>query len=324
MKKSSNIEFEGLESNIEVRKELNDFISKYQITVEDSTRIQKVITPLILGSIKMMIEDFYIWLKPMPEFGQFFGANTELLERVKNKQEEYWIDLLNNPINEEFYKSRVNLAQAHARIDLPLDSYFASLAFFMNWVLDKCSDEVTATGKKISVAKKEDMINAMHSFNKIMQIDQAIVVDNYVSMTNAKLNELINRQAYTIAQLATPIAILAQDVLLVSIIGMIDSNRAQEIMETTLNKIVETTSRVTIIDIAGVDIVDTAIANHIIKMIQAIQLMGCSCILSGVSPTIAQTIVQLGIDLRGITTKSVLKDAVEAAYVITEMNKSSK
>lgn len=324
MKKSSNIEFEALESNIEDRKELNSFSSKYQITIEDSTRVQKVIAPVIQNSLKIMIEDFYLWLKPLPEFKQFFGANTELLEHVKSKQEEYWKDLLNNPINEAFYKKRIQLAQAHAKIDLPLDSYFASLAFFMNWVLNRCSDEVTGDGKKISVAKKDEMLKAMHSFNKIMQIDQAIVVDNYVSLTNIKLNELINRQAYTIAQLATPIAILAQDILLVSIIGMIDSNRAQEIMETTLNKIVETTSRVTIIDIAGVDIVDTAIANHIIKMIQAIQLMGCSCILSGVSPTIAQTVVQLGIDLSGITTKSVLKDAVEAAYAITEMNKVSR
>ena len=219
-------------------------------------------------------------------------------------------------MDDTFLNNRVKLAETHARINLPLDSYFAALAFFMNWIIALCMDSVLDT-VKASVSKKEEMTNAIASLVKKLQIDQAIVVDNYVKSTNAQLNELIQRQASTITKLATPIALVANNILLVSIIGIIDSKRSQDIMETTLTKIVETTSQVTILDIAGVDLVDTAIANHLIKMTQAIKLMGCTCILSGVSPGIAQTMVQLGIDLSGLSTKAVLKDAIEEAYKLT-------
>ncbi len=293
---------------------IESVIARYGITPDDSKRVRDTIYPVVKNSLGNMIEDFYRWLEQLPEYKTFFGNNKELVKRVKAEQNKYWDDILTAEVDDVFFSNRVRLAETHARINLPLDSYFAGLAFFMNWVIAESMDSVLNKAKKTSVAKKEEMLEATGSFVKILQIDLAVVVDNYVKSTSAQLNELIQRQASTITKLATPIALVAQDILLVSIIGIIDSNRSQDIMETTLTKIIETTSQVTIVDIAGVDLVDTAIANHLIKMTQAIKLMGCHCILSGVSPSIAQTMVQLGIDLRDLTTKAVLKDAVELAY----------
>ena len=96
-------------------------------------------------------------------------------------------------------------------------------------------------------------------------------------------------------------------------IGTLDSSRTQLVMESLLHRIVETGSELAIIDITGVPTVDTLVAQHLLKTVAAIRLMGADCIVSGVRPQIAQTIVQLGIDLQGIVTKATLADALSLA-----------
>src|SRR5690606_28677625 len=110
-------------------------------------------------------------------------------------------------------------------------------------------------------------------------------------------------------QLSTPVVKLWDGVLAVPMIGTLDSNRTQVVMETLLQKIVETGSGLAIIDITGVPTVDTLVAQHLLKTVTAIRLMGADCIISGIRPQIAQTIVHLGIDLQGIVTKATLADA---------------
>jgi rsbT co-antagonist protein RsbR len=96
-------------------------------------------------------------------------------------------------------------------------------------------------------------------------------------------------------------------------IGVLDSSRTQLVMETLLQSIVDTGSALAIIDITGVPTVDTLVAQHLLKTVSAIRLMGADCIVSGIRPQIAQTIVHLGIDLQGVKTKATLADALELA-----------
>jgi rsbT co-antagonist protein RsbR len=96
-------------------------------------------------------------------------------------------------------------------------------------------------------------------------------------------------------------------------VGTLDSARAQVVMESLLNRIVETGSQIAILDITGVPTVDTLVAQHLLKTVTALRLMGAECIISGVRPQIAQTIVHLGVDLQGVTTKSNLADALALA-----------
>jgi len=125
--------------------------------------------------------------------------------------------------------------------------------------------------------------------------------------------DVILRQQQELLELSTPVVKLWDGVLAVPMIGTLDSSRTQLVMESLLTRIVETGSELAIIDITGVPTVDTLVAQHLLKTVTAIRLMGADCIISGIRPQIAQTIVQLGIDLQGIVTKATLADALSLA-----------
>jgi rsbT co-antagonist protein RsbR len=125
--------------------------------------------------------------------------------------------------------------------------------------------------------------------------------------------EVINRQQQELLELSTPVVKLWDGILALPMIGTLDSARTQVVMESLLQKIVETESQIAIIDITGVPTVDTLVAQHLLKTVTALRLMGADCIISGVRPQIAQTIVHLGVDLQGVTTKANLADALALA-----------
>ncbi len=125
--------------------------------------------------------------------------------------------------------------------------------------------------------------------------------------------EIIARQQQEMLELSTPVVKLWDGILALPMIGTLDSSRTQVVMESLLNRIVETGSQVAIIDITGVPLVDTLVAQHLIKTVTAARLMGAECIISGIRPQIAQTIVHLGVDLAGVATKATLADALALA-----------
>jgi rsbT co-antagonist protein RsbR len=125
--------------------------------------------------------------------------------------------------------------------------------------------------------------------------------------------DVITRQQQELLELSTPVVKLWDSVLAVPMIGTLSSTRTQLVLESLLQKIVETGSQLAIIDITGVPTVDTLVAQHLLKSVTAIRLMGADCIISGVRPQIAQTIVHLGVDLSMVTTKSTLKEAFAIA-----------
>ncbi|GAB1616757.1 STAS domain-containing protein [Pseudomonas kermanshahensis] len=124
---------------------------------------------------------------------------------------------------------------------------------------------------------------------------------------------VIKRQQEELLELSTPVVKLWEGVLALPLIGTLDSHRSQTVMESLLQRIVDTGSEIAIIDITGVPTVDTLVAQHLLKTVTAIRLMGADCIISGVRPQIAQTIVHLGLDLGTLTTKSNLADALKLA-----------
>jgi rsbT co-antagonist protein RsbR len=126
--------------------------------------------------------------------------------------------------------------------------------------------------------------------------------------------ELIVRQQRELMELSTPVVRLWDGVLALPLIGTLDSERTQVVMQNLLEKIVETGSAIAIIDITGVPIVDTLVAQHLLKTVAAARLMGADCIISGIRPQIAQTIVHLGVDLKDVITKATLSDALSIAF----------
>jgi rsbT co-antagonist protein RsbR len=126
----------------------------------------------------------------------------------------------------------------------------------------------------------------------------------------AKL-ETIERQQAAIRELSTPIIEVWAGVLCLPVVGIVDSQRSAEMTETLLEMIVVKQARTAIVDITGIDVMDTKTADHFIKMAKAVRLLGADCILSGINPGIAQTLTHIGVDLTGVKTMRNLRDALQ-------------
>ena len=125
--------------------------------------------------------------------------------------------------------------------------------------------------------------------------------------------EVISRQQRTMLELSTPVVELWEGILALPLIGTLDSERTQLVMESLLTRIVETGAAIAIIDITGVPTVDTLVAQHLLKTVAAARLMGADCLISGIRPQIAQTIVHLGVELGDVTSKATLSSAFAVA-----------
>ncbi|MFX0132903.1 MAG: STAS domain-containing protein, partial [Candidatus Hodarchaeota archaeon] len=118
----------------------------------------------------------------------------------------------------------------------------------------------------------------------------------------------------SLIELSSPIVTIWEKVLTIPIIGILDSNRTQTIMENLLSRIVETGSKIAIIDITGVGIIDTQVANHLLKTVSAVKLLGADAIITGIRPEVAQTIVNLGVELGTVITRATLADGLNYAF----------
>jgi rsbT co-antagonist protein RsbR len=148
------------------------------------------------------------------------------------------------------------------------------------------------------------------SFNKLLDSLGMVTFETYIKGRE----EVILRQTDEITEISTPVIKVWEGILALPIIGTLDSARTQVVMENLLQEIVETGSTIAILDISGVPAVDSLVAQHLIKTVAATRLMGAECIISGIRPEIAQTVVHLGIDLSNIVTKASLASALKHAF----------
>ncbi len=149
------------------------------------------------------------------------------------------------------------------------------------------------------------------------------IIDNLMIMTFESFmkgrEDVISRQVDEISEISTPVITVWDGIVALPIIGTLDSSRTQTVMENLLQQIVDTGSSIAILDISGVPAVDSLVAQHLIKTVSATRLMGAECIISGIRPEIAQTVVHLGIDLTGITTKASLASALQTAFDMLQL-----
>lgn len=146
-------------------------------------------------------------------------------------------------------------------------------------------------------------------------VDQGVMqlVRMFADVYVKRQMEIIDKHRQAMLELSTPVIQVWQGILTLPLIGTIDSFRARQVTEQLLNRITQTRAGFVILDITGVPLVDTNVANHLIKTIRAANLLGARCILVGIGPEIAQTLVRLGIDLSGIDTRATLQDGLELA-----------
>lgn len=279
-----------------------ELLELYKIS-DDDLKVIKVFGKHIIPKMANYVTSFYDWLRTQPEFEQFF-SDPDKLAHVQKQQVAYWQEFFNARIDEEYVQKRRAIGEVHARIGLPLTVYFAAMNFSLRIFIEEIYNG------KLSA---KDYSRAVRAVTKLMHADTAVVVDTFMKLTKQTISE----QSEALMEMSTPVTALWEDILMLPVVGIIDSKRSQDIMNAMLSKISATQSKIIILDISGVAIVDTAVANHLIKITKATKLMGCECLISGISPTIAQTVVELGIDVGDVQTTATLRDALRIAFKST-------
>jgi len=262
--------------------------------------------------VKRHDEIINLWIKERLESGEF---RDELIPKKElRRQSQQIVDMLARSVKDSDNGEFESPAFDELRLFLneisrtraikgytPLESatYILSLR---NTILPLLAEELEGDS--------DTLVREMQYFTTLLDKMGLVMVENYIRSRE----EIIRQQREDMVELSTPVIKVWDKILTLPIIGTLDSRRAQLMMEALLQKIVDTGSVIAILDITGVKTMDTLVANHLIKTVTAARLMGARCILTGVSPAIAQTMVQLGIDLSQITTRSQMSDGIKLAF----------
>lgn len=161
----------------------------------------------------------------------------------------------------------------------------------------------------------DQLVKTSLKFNKLLD---SFGIATFEAFIKGRENVIV-RQTQEISDISTPVIQVWDGILTLPIIGTLDSSRTQVVMENLLQKLVDTGSSIIILDISGVPAVDSLVAQHLIKTVSAVRLMGSDCIISGIRPEIAQTVIHLGIDLSTIITKATLASALKYAFSINKL-----
>ena len=175
--------------------------------------------------------------------------------------------------------------------------------------------EAILTVLEKNVTDIKSLYTEYHKISKLIDGLGMVTIETFIKGRE----EVILRQTSEISEISTPVIQVWAGILALPIIGTLDSARTQVVMESLLLKIVDTESTIAILDISGVPAVDSLVAQHLIKTVAATRLMGAECIISGIRPEIAQTIVHLGIDLSNINTKASLAHALRSAFSMLKL-----
>ena len=278
---------------------LTTLLELYSISDNDTEKIRSY-GDIVVPKLDDFVSLFYDWLRKQPEFEEFF-PNEETLNYVQKMSRDYWKKFFRPELDDDYLEKRYKIGETHARIGLPLTIYFAAMHQSLKLFTEDLYDDSLSL---------EDYLAAMRAVSKLIHLDTSLVVETYSRITNAAMVA----QSRSLMEMSTPVTQIWEGVLFLPIVGIVDSKRAQEIMNTTLTKISQTQSRAFIMDISGVAVVDTAVANYLIKVTKATRFMGCECTISGLSPAIAQTIVELGIDVGKVKTTATMQDALVDAF----------
>ncbi len=279
--------------------QIADIINKFEINAEDIARIRNA-GKLLVPEIDDHIASFYDWLREHKEYQVYFASNPKRLERVLELQKTHWQTFFSADLDEKWFASRVHVGAVHAHIDLPNDIYFAGMSMSGKSLVDRI--------RKIKPALK-DGAEMANSVMKLIFMDSFVVIEEISRIQREK----ITAGSKALMEMSTPVTPIWEGILLLPLLGIVDSSRTQDIMNKTLAEIGKTRAKVFVLDISGVSAMDTAVANQLIKITKATQLMGCETIISGVSPAIARTLVELGISIGEVKTTATLRDSFELA-----------
>lgn len=270
----------------------------FRLTDDDLARLA-TLRPLAEKVTESIVEEFYVLLLGHADTRKFF-ADEATIRRMKRTQRDYFLGLFTGQIDLAYVADRLRVGAAHERIGLAPKWYLGAYRQYLE-LIRRAFDE--------HIADPAEARLAFVSVQKMVFFDVALAIDTYIAANLAA----IGRHQAAIRELSTPVIRVYERVLLLPLVGAVDSHRAQQIMESVLLHVVEAQARCIIIDIAGVPVVDTRVADHLLKTTAAVRLLGAETILTGITAQVARTMVQLGLDVSSMHTLSRLSDGIELA-----------
>lgn len=268
---------------------------------ETDIAVLKTLQPVSERYADEVIDELYRHFMAFKETKVFF-EDPKVLERVKTLQKVYFLRLTQGDYGPEYIKNRLTVGAVHERIGLDPKWYLGAYRRYLHSVKLRLFKAFEKEPKKA--------LDAFLALNKLVFLDIGIALDIYFG----KREEARRRaQQDAIRELSTPVLQLRDRLLILPIIGMIDTHRARQLTERLLQAIRDNRAKVVVIDITGVPAVDSKVANHLIQTVDASRLMGAKVIVTGLSSEVAQTLVTLGADLAKLNTVGDLQGGIEEA-----------
>jgi rsbT co-antagonist protein RsbR len=276
---------------------------------EDERRLNEV-NSVARQYAEPVIEAFYQHLLSFGETSAFFH-DQETLDRVKRLQVAYFLRLTQGSYDLAYAEERLQIGATHERIGLALQFYLGSYNLYLREVSSRLVDAFPAD--------PEHARRAFLSLMKLVFLDIGLAIDTYVYQRE----RTIAVQQEAIRELSTPALQVREGLLILPVVGAIEGQRAQQLTQQLLRSIREKRARVVVLDITGVPSVDTNVANHLVRTVEAARLMGAVGIVTGLSADVAQTLVTLGLNLDSVRTAGDLQGGIEIAeemlgYVVTK------
>jgi len=261
---------------------------------EEDVHLLRELHPVAEKYVDEVVDGLYGRLLGCEETRAFF-EDGEAVERVKDLQRNYFLDLTRGEYGADYLGRRLQIGHAHLRIGLTPRWYIGAYSVYMQ-----------LAESHIRSAYAPDEAKAATVFRSLLKLiiaDMELAVTTYIDASES----VISHQSREILRMSTPIVQIWAGILMVPMIGTLDTMRMHQLTEQLLAKIVESSSPMAILDITGVPVVDTHTARHLLELTTAVRLLGAQVVLTGVRPSIAQTMVQLGIDLSSVVTRASLE-----------------
>ena len=278
---------------------LADALAWFDITASDQEERRRLsgIAEEMAGEI---IEAFYDHILSFDQASKHF-QDEEHINRVKRAQVRYFEELVSADIDDAYIENRRLIGRIHEQAGVTPTLYIGAYAFYMHRlghvILDKLAE------------KPEEAFRLMLALLKISHFDMSLALETYVETRE----ETIQNRERELSELPTPVLKLREGLLLIPVVGTLDSHRARSLTVELLEGIREHRAQVVVLDITGVAGVDSAVANHLIQSMSAARLMGAASVLTGISAEVAQALVKIGVSGQQLNTAGDLQQGIKIA-----------
>lgn len=271
----------------------------YAIDAADFERVREL-APFADDIADTVIERFYAHILSFDKAAEMF-ADEATIGRVKAGQKRYFKELTAANCDEAYIRDRIRIGEIHERAGIGPDLYIGAYDYYLNQLGRLLLERQTNNPRRA--------FELYLSLQKMAHFDMALALETYVTARE----KTIEAQQQEISELPTPVLKLKDGLLLIPVVGMLDSYRARSLTIELLIGIKEHRAKVLVLDITGVSAVDSAVANHLLQTMTAARLMGAHSIVTGISPSVAQALVKIGVAGEALNTFGDLQRGIEQA-----------